>query len=105
MTANSKAKVKAELDQLKGEVKELRALKEQLINNIDLDTNPSLCLDEYAVSKVIGRSIASLRRDRQLLIGIPFLKLGQGRSSMIRYWCRDVSSWLNAHSVSTTNEK
>jgi hypothetical protein len=38
-------------------------------------------LGEYAVSRLIGRSVSSLRRDRQLRKGIEFVRIGR----LVRY--------------------
>ena len=43
-------------------------------------------LDETELSRITGRSVASLRRDRLLRRGIPFVKLGR----LVKYSPADV---------------
>ena len=47
-------------------------------------------LNEHDVARVTGRSVASLRRDRQLGIGIPHVKL----TSLVRYDPRDIRNYI-----------
>jgi hypothetical protein len=47
-------------------------------------------LDERGVSCVTGRSVASLRRDRLLRTGIPYVKLG----SLVRYDPCDIRDYI-----------
>jgi len=50
-------------------------------------------LDEREVSRIVGRSVASLRRDRLLRLGIPFTKLG----ALVRYDPRDIRAYIDAN--------
>jgi hypothetical protein len=47
-------------------------------------------VDEYECSRITGRSVPSLRRDRLLGIGVPFVKL----TSLVRYDPRDISDYI-----------
>jgi hypothetical protein len=47
-------------------------------------------LSEVECSKITGRSVASLRRDRLLRIGIPHVKL----MSLVRYDPRDIRDYI-----------
>jgi hypothetical protein len=47
-------------------------------------------LDEREVSRLTGRSVASLRRDRRLKVGIPYIKIG----ALVRYDPRDILDYL-----------
>src|SRR5882762_2615025 len=47
-------------------------------------------LDETQVSRITGRSVASLRRDRLLGTGIPFVKL----HALVRYDPRDIRDYI-----------
>ena len=48
-------------------------------------------LNEHDVARITGRSVASLRRDRLLGIGIPHIKL----TSLVRYDPRDIRAHLD----------
>ena len=55
-------------------------------------------LDEFEYARIIGRSVSSIRRDRVLGAGCPYVKLG----SLVRYRPADVRSYLELnlrHSV------
>ena len=47
-------------------------------------------LDERDIAKITNRSLASVRRDRLMKKGVPFLKLG----SSVRYRPEDLTDWL-----------
>jgi len=47
-------------------------------------------LDERALSRLIGRSLQQLRRDRQRGIGVPFIKV----EKLVRYRPEDVREYL-----------
>ena len=47
-------------------------------------------LNEYETSRWIGRSVASLRRDRLLGRGVPFIKCG----SLVRYAPAQIRAYL-----------
>ena len=51
---------------------------------------PLLTEQQYAA--ITGRSLASIRRDRQLGVGCPFTKLG----ALVRYRPADVREYLEA---------
>jgi hypothetical protein len=50
-------------------------------------------VNEYECSRITGRSVASLRRDRLLGAGIPFVKL----ISLVRYDPRDIRAYLEGN--------
>ena len=54
------------------------------------DTQYEPNLNEYETSRWIGRSVPSLRRDRLLGRGIPFIKCG----SLVRYRPSDIRAYL-----------
>jgi hypothetical protein len=47
-------------------------------------------INEYECSLITGRSVASLRRDRLLGVGIPHIKL----TSLVRYDPRDIRAYI-----------
>jgi hypothetical protein len=47
-------------------------------------------VDEFECSRITGRSVPSLRRDRLLGIGIPYVKL----TALVRYDPRDISAFI-----------
>ena len=47
-------------------------------------------LDEYECSRITGRSVASLRRDRLCGTGIPYVKL----QALVRYRPSDVRAYI-----------
>lgn len=49
-------------------------------------------LDERDLSRIIKRSLASIRRDRLLKRGCPFVKI----SSSVRYRPSDIEAWLQS---------
>src|SRR5690348_3636281 len=65
-----------------------RRMHHMVARDARLDLEP-LC-NERELARIIGRSIGSLRRDRMLGIGIPFIRLGK----LIRYDPRDVREYL-----------
>lgn len=56
------------------------------ILNLSHDAVIERLIDEYELARVTGRKVPSLRRDRKLGQGFPFVKLG----SQIRYRLSDV---------------
>lgn len=57
-------------------------------------------LDEREVSRIVGRSVASLRRDRLLRSGIPWVKL----HSLVRYDPRDIREYIERHKHGAESE-
>ena len=49
-------------------------------------------LDEHDLARLTKRSIASVRRDRLLKKGCPYIKIG----SSVRYLPSDVEAWLGS---------
>jgi hypothetical protein len=47
-------------------------------------------LDEFDIARITKRSVASVRRDRLLRKGCPFVKIG----SSVRYRPSDCEAWL-----------
>lgn len=52
-------------------------------------------LETEVVSKIIGRSIASLEADRRNKTGIPYKKLSDADNAPVRYSLHEISKWLN----------
>jgi hypothetical protein len=50
-------------------------------------------IDEQELSRITGRSVASIRRDRLLGIGCPYTKLG----ALVRYRPEDVRAYIAAN--------
>lgn len=57
-----------------------------------IDNNTDSLFDEHDLAKIQKRSVASVRRDRLLRRGCPFIKIG----SSVRYRRSDVSTWLES---------
>jgi hypothetical protein len=57
-------------------------------------------LDERELARITGRSVASLRRDRVLGTGCPFVKLG----ALVKYRPQDVRQYI-ASNVRATSGK
>lgn len=55
-----------------------------------LDSTIEPLIDEYELARILNRSVASLRRDRQLRQGCPYVKIG----ALIRYQPYDVRAFL-----------
>jgi predicted DNA-binding transcriptional regulator AlpA len=49
-------------------------------------------MDEKAVSRIVGMSLASIRRWRLLRQGPKYLKIG----SAVRYRAEDIEAWLSS---------
>ena len=49
-------------------------------------------LDEHDLARITKRSVASVRRDRLLKKGCPYIKIG----SSVRYLPSDVEAWLGS---------
>jgi hypothetical protein len=52
-------------------------------------------VNEHECSRITGRSVASLRRDRLLGIGIPHIKL----ISLVRYDPRDIRQYIERNKL------
>ncbi len=58
-------------------------------------------LNESQVSAITGRAVQTLRNDRSLRQGIPFVKFRRS----VRYSLEDVMEFLNQHRVETRDFK
>ena len=56
-------------------------------------------VNENQVSKITGRAVQSLRNDRFLKKGIPYIKVGRS----VRYDLRDVIDFMESHRIDTRN--
>jgi hypothetical protein len=56
----------------------------------ELNGTIDTCFDEFDIARITKRSVASVRRDRLLKKGCPFIKIG----SSVRYRRSDVEAWL-----------
>lgn len=57
----------------------------------------SVAVSEYVVARRLGLSVDTLRRDRRLgHLGIPFIKLGEGKRGLVRYDLADLERWVEA---------
>ena len=54
-------------------------------------------LDEFDIARITKRSVASVRRDRLLRKGCPFVKIG----SSVRYRPSDCEAWLASLAMRT----
>lgn len=54
-------------------------------------------VDERAVSQITGRALATLRNDRYVGRGIPYVKMGRS----VRYRLDDVINYMESHKVQT----
>ena len=57
-----------------------------------------LYLKEVDVARLTGFSLSTLRNNRSLRKGIPYLKIGKS----IRYNAADVVNYLESHRITTT---
>lgn len=57
--------------------------------------------NEREVAAFTGLSVRSLQQHRWKGIGIPYIKLGGGRSSRVYYSYTDVIGYLESHKVQT----
>ena len=57
-------------------------------------------VDEKVVSLITGRKIQTLRNDRSLRQGIPFIKYGRS----VKYDLIDVMAYMQRHKVDTEKE-
>ena len=56
-------------------------------------------VDENKVSKITGRAVQTLRNDRFLKKGIPYIKVGRS----VRYDLQAVIDFMESHRVDTGN--
>ena len=56
----------------------------------ELNLTVDNCFDEFDLARITKRSVASVRRDRLLKKGCPYVKIG----SSVRYRRSDVEAWL-----------
>jgi predicted DNA-binding transcriptional regulator AlpA len=65
--------------------------------------NHDVCrnINEFEAAEVIGCSVKSLRRWRFQNTGPHYLKLGQGKRSLVRYRVSDLEEWLERYLVKT----
>jgi hypothetical protein len=54
-------------------------------------------LTEVAVAEITGRALSTLRNDRSIGRGIPYIKIGRS----VRYDINDVVGFMQAHKIST----
>ena len=66
-------------------------LFKHVLDNLIVDTDPKLTSAETA--KMLGRSEASVIRDRMLGKGCPYIKIGR----LVRYRKSDVLAYLDEH--------
>lgn len=52
-------------------------------------------LNEHEVARITGRSVYTLRNDRCLHRGFPYVKIGRS----VRYSLRDVMDWIESRKV------
>lgn len=64
---------------------------------MDYEFLKKLYLKEQDVAEMTGKAVSSLRNERHLRKGIPYLKVG-GRS--IRYMFQDVQDYMEARRIS-----
>jgi predicted DNA-binding transcriptional regulator AlpA len=58
-------------------------------------------LDEIAISKIFGRAIQTLQKDRLSGEGPPFIKIGR----LVRYRPSDVQAWLDQQTRRSTTDQ
>ncbi len=58
-------------------------------------------LSPKEASKLLGISIHLLQKWRSLGVGIPYVKLGQSKSSVIRYQKSDILEYLDNNKIKT----
>jgi hypothetical protein len=52
-------------------------------------------IDEYAAAKILSKSVQSLRNERYLRKGAPYIKIGRS----VRYVVTDLVDFLNRHRI------
>jgi hypothetical protein len=61
---------------------------------MNLDSIPQV-IDEYEAAKVLRKSVQTLRNERHLRRGCPYLKLGRS----VRYRVDDLLNYLEKHRI------
>lgn len=61
--------------------------------------NQPTYLNEKQVSEMTGRALSTLRNDRHLRRGMPYLKIGKS----IRYSQSDVITWMEERKITPEN--
>lgn len=64
---------------------------------VTLNPNEIRYLNDKEVSKITGKAIATLRNERSLRKGIPYIKAG----GKILYSLQDIVKYMNDHRVNT----
>jgi hypothetical protein len=67
-----------------------------------MDT-PRIYLTEKEVAQLTKRAVQTLRNERCQGKGIPWLKLGPGKRSSVRYLWEDVVAFMEHHRVTPPN--
>jgi predicted DNA-binding transcriptional regulator AlpA len=58
-------------------------------------------LDEIEISKIFGRAVPTLQKDRLKGLGPPFVKIGR----LVRYKPSAVRAWLDGHTRQSTSDQ
>ena len=61
--------------------------------NTSLDENQAV--GEIQASKILGRAAQTLRNDRHLCRGVPYIKMGRS----VRYLISDLFDYMKAHRI------
>jgi hypothetical protein len=56
-------------------------------------------INEYEAAKILGKSVQTLRNDRHLRKGSPYLKLGRS----VRYRLSDLLNYIEKHRINPEN--
>jgi hypothetical protein len=67
------------------------------MDGIVADIQSSRYINEKEVSKITGRALSTLRNERALHKGIPYLKIGKS----VRYSYGDVIEFMERHRIQT----
>jgi hypothetical protein len=66
------------------------------IGNISESNSPfPKAINEYDAAKIVGKAVQSLRNDRHLCKGLPYIKMGKS----VRYLIADINEYLLAHRI------
>ncbi|MFH2046070.1 MAG: helix-turn-helix domain-containing protein [Pseudomonadota bacterium] len=52
-------------------------------------------INEKEAAKIIGKSVFTLRNDRFMSRGLPFIKIGRS----VRYRLKDIESFIDSHRI------
>jgi hypothetical protein len=64
---------------------------------MEFDLGNSMAVSEHIAARRLGVSLDMLRRDRRTgRLGIPFIKLGEGKRGLVRYDLADLERWVEA---------